>query len=791
MTDRTEVSNAFRLWFKPGDVFEVRVLDALTTDYMRPHVESGYFDYDHIDTAASAVMQLRSYRGAYATVNPVKPDLLARAANRLRAVGREPTTADTDILERRWLLVDCDAVRPSGISSNDSEHEAAIAKAVEIRNGLGTLGWPEPIMADSGNGAQLMYRIQLPADDNGLVQRCLGEIAKASDAKVKVDTTVHNPARIWRIPGTMNCKGDHTEARPHRQARLLSKPENPQPVTLEQLQEILLPPAAEIPASPDNGFDLSGWITRHYPQLGEPEPWNGGQRWIFPVCPFNPEHTNKSAVLLRLTSGAIAFRCHHNGCSGNDWHKLRQLSEPDMVPDKLEVDCSAFILPSREIVVPREPEIIKPWQCITNADIRAILKDTILGGLCDYYATATRPPLPLEVSLLKAIVTVACALSERGGESKDPAKGNLYGVNAKGAQLARLKINTAGGQVCNAYTLTVGNSASGKDIGDLLSHTIGHYGWDLGTSGSAEGILDALIKQPNGLQTISELMNWLDAKHYLSKASSVLTEVFSAGYFKHNLSHRANAVSRISDYVYPSIYANIQPEVFAKYVKRQDVTSGFLGRFLMVRMPPFFGRPHSFDFAKVLNGMVTCVDMFRRKKGVVEVMPDYLEDISQMFIRKSPPNLIPSWRRLVNEYGPRFAVMLSVTRDPLTQGEEVILTERCWQGAERLVLWFFSFAERLLINVEDISSPARDRERLLTRILGIVKRHMPQGARWSDISNHASYGSSKAERAEALDELVDRSWILPSGQKTIADRGRLLTVAERYFLGNPPSDTIA
>ena len=42
--DAKKITEALRLWFQPGDVFEVRVLDAVTRAYYRPHIESGYFE---------------------------------------------------------------------------------------------------------------------------------------------------------------------------------------------------------------------------------------------------------------------------------------------------------------------------------------------------------------------------------------------------------------------------------------------------------------------------------------------------------------------------------------------------------------------------------------------------------------------------------------------------------------------------------------------------------------------------------------------------------------------------
>lgn len=68
------------------------------------------------------------------------------------------------------------------------------------------------------------------------------------------------------------------------------------------------------------------------------------------------------------------------------------------------------------------------------------------------------------------------------------------------------------------------------------------------------------------------MMNWLDPKHYLNKASSIFTELYSKGYFKYNMSMRGNASSRMSDYAYLSIYANIQPDISDEYVNKRDIT---------------------------------------------------------------------------------------------------------------------------------------------------------------------------------------------------------------------------
>src|SRR5262249_36073940 len=76
------------------------------------------------------------------------------------------------------------------------------------------------------NGWHLYYKIDLPADDGGLVSQVLRGQAKLFDEDdVGVDTTTFNPSRGTKVPGTMNCKGESTANRPHRLARLLFVPE--------------------------------------------------------------------------------------------------------------------------------------------------------------------------------------------------------------------------------------------------------------------------------------------------------------------------------------------------------------------------------------------------------------------------------------------------------------------------------------------------------------------------------------------------------------------------------------
>ena len=154
-----EISRALALLMEPGDVIELRAPKC-----GRAGTVSGYYD-DPAALVSDAIKIEREYKpaGIYVTANLVNAALLARASNHY-VERAEHTTSDGDILRRRWLPIDLDPVRPAGVSSTDAEHGAALALARQARDWLIELNVPaESIsLADSGNGAHVLVRIDLP-----------------------------------------------------------------------------------------------------------------------------------------------------------------------------------------------------------------------------------------------------------------------------------------------------------------------------------------------------------------------------------------------------------------------------------------------------------------------------------------------------------------------------------------------------------------------------------------------------------------------------------------------------
>jgi hypothetical protein len=203
--DLAQVRRTLDLLAGPGQIVELRALKT------RKGTVRGYFnEYRELaDCAARLSDNGWSAEGIYVTLNVVDRALLARSANSVE-YGRDlRTTSDNDIIRRRWILIDIDPVRPSGISSTDLEKLHALVVARSVRKWLSEQRWPLSILADSGNGAHLLYQIDEPNDAGTvtLIMRFLETLAFLfNDEKAKVDRTCFNASRIIKLYGRLLIK---------------------------------------------------------------------------------------------------------------------------------------------------------------------------------------------------------------------------------------------------------------------------------------------------------------------------------------------------------------------------------------------------------------------------------------------------------------------------------------------------------------------------------------------------------------------------------------------------------
>ena len=342
-----EVRKAITILQKPGQVFEVRVIGTSG----KKDILSGYFHdadtllqkFDTIDVRGKNI---------YVTLGEVKEECFARSQSN-RFEKSINTTSDTEISRYRWLFIDLDPVRLTGISSSDTEMGNAKILSQTVLAYMKALGFKDPVTAASGNGYHLLYRIDVENTELGrkLVEKCLKNLSALFDtAEVKIDPTNYNPSRICKLHGTLAQKGTATKERPHRMSGLISVPDNIEVNSTQVLQTL----ADELPDEPQQEdrrrsygqparpeFDLLAFMQAH--GLTYTEDGNDRAK-IFKLdeCPFDHSHRNGDAKIFLYSNGAIAFKCHHNSCRNYKWQDVRLKFEPDAYDQTYEQDDGRY-----------------------------------------------------------------------------------------------------------------------------------------------------------------------------------------------------------------------------------------------------------------------------------------------------------------------------------------------------------------------------------------------------------------------------------------------------------------
>lgn len=321
-----EVRKTFELMV--DDLTEVRIIGNNIT-------ASGYFK--DVDTLLKNLKQYENRQGLnfYFVMNSVNEGCYSRQQRdcfiEINRNNKTPTTSDKDIVKRNWLLLDIDCERPSGVSSTDTELQKAKDKANKVYRYLKNEGFERPIVAYSGSGTHLLYRISLDPSETQLVKDSLLALDMMfSDEEVKIDTSVFNASRITKLYGTMAVKGRNTKERPHRLSKIVNYPNE---IKVNDA-ELLIKLAKNLPEPPKRTFqaqefDIDSWLSSNGIVVKEQANFNGGRKLILEECPFDSSHRGKDAAIFVLNNGAIGFKCFHASCSQYTWQDVRKKYEPN------------------------------------------------------------------------------------------------------------------------------------------------------------------------------------------------------------------------------------------------------------------------------------------------------------------------------------------------------------------------------------------------------------------------------------------------------------------------------
>ena len=196
-------------------------------------------------------------------------------------------------------------------------------------------GFSEPIVADSGNGYHLLFKVHISTDDRQVVADFLSVLDMwFSTDEAKIDTAVYNPSRITKLYGTIAAKGAHTPERPHRQSCIIRYPEQIRetPIALvkniaAELHQAAIPTEARR-SGKESTWDIEHFLSAHGVEVEKKVAISSGTKYQLAHCPFDDSHQHGDAAVFAYHQGGFGFHCFHNSCAGYHWHEFRQKVDP-------------------------------------------------------------------------------------------------------------------------------------------------------------------------------------------------------------------------------------------------------------------------------------------------------------------------------------------------------------------------------------------------------------------------------------------------------------------------------
>ena len=330
MINELELRKAIEQIHPNNALYEVRIIGKTKNPI------SGFFKGADALLQQLTTVDLRN-TNVYFTLNTLDEDLYSRLQHD-RFIAGAKGSDDSDVLGYDWLFIDLDPERKTGISSSREEIQEAFDLAKRVGQFLKNYGFEDPVKAISGNGAHLLYRINLANTDANkeLIEKCLKALSMLFDTdKVKVDTSIYNQSRVCKLYGTLAQKGASTEKRPHRMSRIIGDVQDVKVTDkafLEKLAAELPQEEAAKPSAYNNykpsEFDIENWMDTHGIRYNA-KPWNSGMKYILEECPFDSSHKAPDSMITKSASGAIGFKCLHSHCQNYHWRELRLKFEPD------------------------------------------------------------------------------------------------------------------------------------------------------------------------------------------------------------------------------------------------------------------------------------------------------------------------------------------------------------------------------------------------------------------------------------------------------------------------------
>lgn len=352
-----QVRKTIHLMKSDNQCFEVRIIGGRFP-------VSGYFQ-----DADKTIEELRKQDlkgcNVYMTLGTLHPACYSRSQKDHFEKDTKASTSDNDVVGYDWLMIDLDPTRPKDTSSSEDEIKQSKAIADKVYHYMEQIGFEKPIVAMSGNGYHLMYRISLKNDEinRELIKNCLYVLDMLfSTDECKIDVKNSNPGRVCKLYGTLAQKGASTPDRPHRMSYVYGQLTEVKATDKSYLQKLADQIPKEVETKKYNkyspkDFNLDDWLNKYSINYRKAS-YSDGTKYVLDCCPFDSNHKGKDACIFQGRNGAIGFHCFHNSCVGKTWQDVRLLYEPDAY-EKKEIERSERMYKTFNRDAPKSKPIIE------------------------------------------------------------------------------------------------------------------------------------------------------------------------------------------------------------------------------------------------------------------------------------------------------------------------------------------------------------------------------------------------------------------------------------------------
>lgn len=365
-----------RLWWDTfvgdGNFTEIRIIGRFQY--------SGYFkDFDNL------CAQLEPYTNMddeqiYFVLNQIDSSCYARPQCEKFLKSVKVSTNDNDIVRRKFLMIDCDAIRKSSTNSSDSEYNAALQKARDIFRFLREQGFDDPIVCTSGNGAHLQIPVDLPNDEETteIIKRFYKFLgSKFTDNQVDIDQKVYNLARLCKTYSTVAKKGANIPERPWRQSKILYIPKEIKKAPIELFKSIADLVPKEEPKltqkvnSFNERFDLEQWLNTYGIEYRKKQD-GSSTKYEIKTCPWHTTHSVDnpySSAIYQDADGKVTYTCAHSHCRDKQWKDFRLYYQADAY-DRQQVQYRPlqmhYIAKPRYEIKEEIPELGEKWMSLSS-----------------------------------------------------------------------------------------------------------------------------------------------------------------------------------------------------------------------------------------------------------------------------------------------------------------------------------------------------------------------------------------------------------------------------------------